>query len=144
MSVRITITSSLQARPVSTRYHGPDGPMSEDLILCAGNRTRPSVMSRSGERRRRPAMRGLRRWTVEVYVGEDEGRTYAEAALQDDIGNHVLGKGGARLNPADPDVPEIGDEIAVARALVDLGHRLLTTAAADLRSVTHEAVTLTR
>ena len=89
-------------------------------------------------------MRGLRRWTVEVYVGEDEGRTYAEAALQDDIGNHVLGKGGARLNPADPDVPEIGDEIAVARALVDLGHRLLTTAAADLRSVTHEAVTLTR
>ena len=89
-------------------------------------------------------MRGLRRWTVEVYVGEDDGRTYAEAALQDDIGNHVLGTGRARLNPADPDVPEIGDEIAVARALVDLGHRLLTTASADIRSVTHEPVTLTR
>ena len=40
-------------------------------------------------------MGGLRRWTVEVYVGEDDGRTYAEAALRDDIGNHVLGQGGA-------------------------------------------------
>ena len=48
------------------------------------------------------------------------------------------------LSDADPDVPEIGDEIAVARPLVDLGHRLLTTAAADLRAVTHETVRLTR
>jgi hypothetical protein len=87
-------------------------------------------------------MRNLRRWTVEIYVGEDDGRTYAEAALNDDIGNQVLGTGRAVLNPADPDVPEIGDEIAVARALTDLGHRLLNTAAADLQSVTHERVVL--
>lgn len=89
-------------------------------------------------------MRALRRWTVEVFVGEDDGRTYAEAALRDDIGNHVLGTGRARVNPDDRDVPEIGDEIAVGRALVDLGHRLLNTAAADIESVTHEAVTLVR
>jgi hypothetical protein len=87
-------------------------------------------------------MRNLRRWTVEIYVGEDDGRTYAEAALNDDIGNQVLGTGRAALNPADPDVPEIGDEIAVARALTDLGHRLLNTAAADLQAVTHERVVL--
>ena len=89
-------------------------------------------------------MGALRRWTVDVYVGEDDGRTYAEAALCDDIGNHLLGQGGAWLNPTDPDVPEIGDEIAVARALVDLGHRLLDTASADLASVTHKTVALTR
>jgi hypothetical protein len=89
-------------------------------------------------------MKGLRRWTVDVFVGEDDGFTYAEAALQDDIGNQILGTGRARLNPADPDVPEIGDEIAVARALVDLGHRLLATASADLATVTHEPVLLTR
>lgn len=89
-------------------------------------------------------MGNLRRWTVEVYVGEDDGRTYAEAALQDDIGNHILGTGRATLNPADHDVPEIGDEIAVARALIDLGHRLLDTAAADIESVTHERVALAR
>ena len=88
-------------------------------------------------------MRDLRRWTVEIYVGEDGGRTYAEAALHDDIGNHVLGTGRAVLNPSDPNVPEIGDEIAVARALTDLGHRLLHTAAADLQEVTHEPVVLT-
>jgi hypothetical protein len=87
-------------------------------------------------------MSSMRRWTVEVFVGEDEGRTYAEAALHDDIGNHVLGTGRARLDPADADVPEIGDEIAVARALNDLGHRLLITAAADIETVTHERVTL--
>lgn len=87
-------------------------------------------------------MKNLRRWTVEIYVGEDDGRTYAEAALHDDIGNQVLGTGRATLNPADPDVPEIGDEIAVARALTDLGHRLLHTAAADIQAVTHERVTL--
>lgn len=87
-------------------------------------------------------MKGLRRWTVEIYVGEDEGRTYAEAALHDDIGNCVLGTGRASLNPADPNVPEIGDEIAVARAMIDLGHRLLRTASLDLQTVTHEAVSL--
>jgi hypothetical protein len=89
-------------------------------------------------------MRTLSRWTVEVFVGEDDGRTYAEAALHDDLGNHVLGTGRARLNPGDADVPEIGDEIAVARALLDLGRRLLGIASSDIESVTHEPVKLTR
>jgi hypothetical protein len=89
-------------------------------------------------------MRSLSRWTVEVFVGEDDGRTYAEAALHDTIGNNVLGTGRARLNPADADVPEIGDEIAVARALIDLGRRLLGIASADIETVTHAPVKLTR
>lgn len=89
-------------------------------------------------------MKGLRRWTVDVFVGEDDGITYAEAALQDDIGNQILGTGRARLNPVDPDVPEIGDEIAVARALIDLGHHLLNTASVDLATITHEPVVLIR
>jgi hypothetical protein len=89
-------------------------------------------------------MKEARRWSVEVLVGEEDGRTYAEATLQDDIGNHILGTGRARLNPADHDVPEIGDEIAVARALTDLGHRLLDTAAADIEAVTHEHADLAR
>jgi hypothetical protein len=87
-------------------------------------------------------MSDLRHWTVDVFVGEDEGHTYAEAALNDDIGNHVLGTGRARLSPVDVNVPEIGDEIAVGRALTNLGHRLLTTAAGDIESITHEHVYL--
>ena len=83
-------------------------------------------------------MPAMRHWTVDIYVGEDDGFTFAEAALNDDLGNHVLGTGRARLSPGDPDVPEIGDEIAVGRALADLGRRLLATAANDIESITHE------
>ena len=87
-------------------------------------------------------MTDLRHWTVDVYVGEDDGQTYAEAALNDDIGNHVLGTGRARVSPIDINVPEIGDEIAVGRALTNLGHRLLHTAAGDIETITHEHVRL--
>jgi len=87
-------------------------------------------------------MTELRHWTVDVYVGEDGGQTYAEAALSDDIGNHLLGTGRARLSPHDVNVPEIGDEIAVARALANLGHRLLNTAAGDIEIITHEPARL--
>ncbi|HET8660472.1 MAG TPA: DUF1876 domain-containing protein [Micromonosporaceae bacterium] len=89
-------------------------------------------------------MRVINRWVVEVTVGEEDGRTYAEAELHDDIGNHLVGTGRAVLNPSDEDVPEIGDEIAVARALSDLGRRLLDTAAMDIESITHEPVRLSR
>ncbi|HZN19802.1 MAG TPA: DUF1876 domain-containing protein [Micromonosporaceae bacterium] len=87
-------------------------------------------------------MKVINRWVVEVTVGEADGRTYAEAELHDDIGNHLVGSGKAVLNPADEDVPEIGDEIAVARALTDLGRRLLDTAAMDIESISHERVRL--
>jgi Rv2632c-like len=87
-------------------------------------------------------MNDLRHWTVDVYVGEDDNQTFAEAALADDIGNHLLGTGRARLSPHDVDVPEIGDEIAVGRALANLGHRLLNTAAGDIQTITHESVHL--
>jgi hypothetical protein len=47
-----------------------------------------------------------------------------------------------RLRPHDPDVPEIGEEIAAARALLDLAGHLLHAAADDLEGVMHEKVTL--
>ena len=48
----------------------------------------------------------------------------------------------ARLNPHDPDVPEIGDELAAARALSDLAHVLLEAAADDLSGVLLKPVRL--
>jgi hypothetical protein len=39
-------------------------------------------------------------------------------------------------------VPEIGDEIAAARALSDLGHRLIHAATEDVEAVTGEAARL--
>lgn len=84
-------------------------------------------------------MKAAKRWSVEIFLGEDEGRTYAEARLHTEIGDSLVGTGRAQLNPHDYDVPEIGDELAVARALTDLGHRLLVTAAGDISQVTGDS-----
>ena len=87
-------------------------------------------------------MIAMKQWRVDVFVGERDGHTYAEARLHTELGDSLLGVGRARLNPDDYDVPEIGDEIAVARALSDLGHRLLIAAARDIEQVTDEPVRL--
>lgn len=82
-------------------------------------------------------------WRVEVFIGEQDGRTYAEARLHTELGDQLLGIGRAQVGPDDYDVPEIGDEVAVARALGDLGHRVLVTAAADIAQVTDRPARLT-
>jgi Rv2632c-like len=89
-------------------------------------------------------MTEIKRWTVDVLIGEAHGRTYAEASLRTDVGDQLTGRGAAQLHPDDRDVPEIGDELAVARALNDLGHRLLVTTADDIEQVTNREVTLTQ
>lgn len=89
-------------------------------------------------------MRTMKHSTVEVFIGEDNGRTYAEARMQTELGDRLTGVGCARVAPSDQDVPEIGDELAIARALMDLGRRLLDTASADIGAVTRQEVHLTR
>jgi hypothetical protein len=89
-------------------------------------------------------MHESKRWTVEIHIDEHEGSTRAVARLQNPDGTGPAGAGLARLNPADRDVPQIGDELAVARALSDLGHRLLETAAGDIEAITHRPAQLSR
>lgn len=84
----------------------------------------------------------LKRWSVDLFIDEADGRTRAEARLHTNDKTHLVGIGRAKLNPADHDIPEIGDELAVARALSDLGHRLLVTAAMDIQAVSGEPVRL--
>ena len=85
-----------------------------------------------------------KRWHVEIQIDEHEGRTRALARLHHRDETGLVGVGLARLNPADRDVPEIGDELAVARALSDLGHQLLEAAAGDIEQITHRPVHLNR
>ncbi|MFY1671526.1 dsRBD fold-containing protein [Plantactinospora sp. WMMB334] len=87
-------------------------------------------------------MTAMKRWNVEILIGEVERRTYAEAQLYDEIRDDLVGTGQARRRSGEPDVPEIDDEIAVARALSDLGHRLLVAASGDLEDATREHVEL--
>lgn len=84
----------------------------------------------------------IRTWSVEIHIGERDGRTHAEAQLRTQDATHLVGRGDARRNPSDRAVPEIGDEIAAARALSDLAHTLLLVAADDIEGVTHEHATL--
>ena len=88
------------------------------------------------------AMSVADRWSVELSVGEDDGDTHAQASLVLKDGRNLFGQGQARRNPADPTVTEIGEEIAVARALSDLAHKLLGTAATGVEAVTHERARL--
>ncbi|WP_329259882.1 DUF1876 domain-containing protein [Actinoallomurus sp. NBC_01490] len=87
-------------------------------------------------------MNTIDRWSVDIYLDETDGETHAEARLATREADSIRGRGKARCNPADWDVPEIGAELAAARALSDLAHRLLDAAAADIEAVTHEHVTL--
>ena len=81
-------------------------------------------------------------WSVEVLIGERDGQTHAEARLHTNDDTHLIAVGRARLRPTDRDVPEIGAELATARALADLSHQLLQAAIDDIEGVTHEPVTL--
>jgi hypothetical protein len=87
-------------------------------------------------------MNTIDRWSVDVYLNETEGETRAEARLTTRESEVLCGHGRARCNPADWDVPEIGAELATARALSDLARRLLDTATTDIEAVTHEHVRL--
>lgn len=60
-----------------------------------------------------------KRWDVGIYINEDGANTVARAVLFIDAEERAAGYGRARRNPADPEVPEIGDELAASRALAD-------------------------
>lgn len=74
-------------------------------------------------------MDAVKTWTVDIDIDEHDDRTRAIARLRTDGEQFMAGTGLARLNPADRNVPQIGDELAVARALSELSHLLLDVAA---------------
>ena len=82
-------------------------------------------------------MTHAKRWTLDIFIDEheDERRTRAEVRLRTPERVGLTGVGTARRRPGDPEVPEIGDELAVSRALSDLAHHLLEAAAGDLEAL---------
>ena len=75
-----------------------------------------------------------KQWTIDVHVDEDaeHRRTRAEALLHTNGDTQLRGEGTAWRNPRDREVPEIGDELAAARALIDLARKLERAAATDI------------
>ncbi len=78
------------------------------------------------------------RWSMAVFVAEIDDETDAEAFLTRADNRNFSGRGKAKLNPANLDVALIGEEIAIARALSDLSHKLLHSAAVGVESMTHD------
>jgi Domain of unknown function (DUF1876)/Domain of unknown function (DUF1918) len=78
----------------------------------------------------------VRTWTVDIEVLEDGVATLARAVLhEDEVPTVVTADGHATRNPNDEDVPEIGDELAVARALDQLAGTLKAAAARHLAAM---------
>ena len=82
-------------------------------------------------------------WTVEIIFSEDEDKTRADATLTGGS-DGLQGWGRARRNPADPEMPAVGEEIAAARALSDLAHHLLEQAAHNIESWEGHPIHLTQ
>ncbi|MET8703522.1 dsRBD fold-containing protein [Kitasatospora sp. NPDC004723] len=71
-----------------------------------------------------------KRWTLRLDLFEEGDLTKVHAVL--DTGENTLhSRTTAHRNPQDPPVPEIGDEYAAARALIDLGQQLLRAGRTD-------------
>lgn len=89
-------------------------------------------------------MDATKQWSITVDIDEEDDTTLANVSLRTPTGRDVTGVGQAQRNPHDPSVPEIGDELAVARALRNLAERLLHTTEKDIKGATGEQAHLHR
>ena len=68
--------------------------------------------------------------TADIGISFDEDRDHTVAEVTLRLGNGTFtGAGRARRHPGDPNVPVVGEELAAARALSDISHKLLDAAA---------------
>ena len=77
---------------------------------------------------------------VDVVIEELDERTRAKARLSW-ADKQYVGVGLSRLDPADEPVAQIGDELAIARALCDLADQLFALTSTDIQASTHQPVT---
>ncbi len=69
--------------------------------------------------------------TIEIGIDEDDTTTLVHAVL-DIRGEHFNATGRAKRNPTDPNVPVIGEELALARALSSLENQIIDAAYAKI------------
>jgi hypothetical protein len=89
-----------------------------------------------------PTLGHVREWQVRVSIFESGNDTSANVVLLSDAPTHLSAHGQSHRKNKDTSVPEIGDEVAVARALRHLADRLLETATQDIEAITGEDVVL--
>jgi hypothetical protein len=80
----------------------------------------------------------VRDWQVRISIFGSDDDAEASVVLLADSPTHLTAHGHSHRSLDDRGVPEIGDEVAVARALRRLADQLLETAAEDIEAVTGE------
>lgn len=90
-----------------------------------------------------PASEYLDRTSLRVDVAISEDADHCDAVARIRVRDRDFsGWGRARRHPADPQMPLVGEELAVARALSDLSHQLVVAAADSLESALGRPVAL--
>jgi hypothetical protein len=84
----------------------------------------------------RLALPHVREWQVRVSIFESGEDTSANVVLLTEAPTHLTARGKSHRSTGGTSVPEIGDEVAVARALQHLADQLLETAAQDIKALT--------
>jgi hypothetical protein len=79
-------------------------------------------------------------WHIDLYLSESNESTTAHAVLHGATPTTLDSRGAARHKAGEANVPEIGDEVAVARALRALADRLIATASEDMSAIEGRAV----
>ncbi|MEV6956790.1 DUF1876 domain-containing protein [Streptomyces sp. NPDC051183] len=75
-------------------------------------------------------------WHVELEFTEEGHRTSAACMVRLADGSEIRAHGYAMRHPSDPDQLQVGEEIAGARALMDLASQLLQKAHTEIDAAT--------
>ncbi|HET7397185.1 MAG TPA: DUF1918 domain-containing protein [Intrasporangium sp.] len=81
-----------------------------------------------------PAAGHVREWQVRISIFESGDDTSANVVLISDSPQHLSARGSSHRSAHDDPAPQIGDEVAVARALRHLADKLVATAEGDIGS----------
>ena len=83
------------------------------------------------------------RLSLRIDITMTEDANHCEAVARVRLrGREFSGWGRARRNPSDPEMPVVGEELAVARALSEVSHQLVVAAADSLESALGRPVAL--
>lgn len=84
-------------------------------------------------------MSTTKRWTIEILITENaDGTTHATARLDTSEDAHLHGQGTCQ-SMGDADVSEIGDEVAVSKALSEIAAKLSLRRDRRLQRITDKA-----
>ena len=123
-------TGLLYPGPGSILRMGPDAEQGAKASVGVSAETSRTVAAPSGGEV--PAPRHVREWQVRVSIFESGDDTSANVVLLSEAPTHLTARGESHRSSGDASVPEIGDEVAVARALHHLADQLLKTAMQDI------------